>query len=176
MRQCSRLIAAASALLAATAVNASPIRYEFTSDLAPLAPNSGTNFGGFVEFDDSLLVANTTINVASFTNWAFSWGNDFDYVKGSSFFAPTFDIFRLGASLQVSESILCFSATAICDTGQHPVALVLTDRAFATYNTVGDQVGALGAWSGPTKVSEPSTIALFALALLGLGLRRRSRA
>jgi len=144
-----------------------------------VAPNTGANFGGFVEFDDSLLVANSTINVASFTNWAFAWGDNFDYVKGSSFFDPGFATFKLGASLQVAESVLCFSSTAICNTGQHPVALVLTELAFATYNAAGDQLGAAGSWSGPravAQVPEPSTIALFSLALIGLAFRRRSRA
>lgn len=162
---------------ACVAAMAAPVRYTFTSDLAPVTPNTGANFSGYVEFDDSLLAANAVISTSSFTDWAFKWGDDITYAMGTSFFDAGFSTFILGASLEAADVDLCFSTTGICQTGDHPVARVLTDAVGATYAPL-QQTSASGVWSGPQTVGqlpEPASLALAGLALLGLGIARRKR-
>lgn len=176
MKTIYQRLAGAALLVAAFAANAGLVRYEFSSQLAPVAPNTGANFAGYVEFDDSLLAPGATISVASFTDWAFSWGNDFSYGIGSDTFDPGFATFQLGALLEAAAVDLCFSATGICDTAQHPVARVSTNGVAATFDAAGNQTSAAGTWSGPVgQVPLPATIALAGLAIVGLAWSRRSR-
>lgn len=176
MRALRQALAAAALMAASVVVVASPVQYHFTSALAPVAPNAGANFSGYVEFDSSLLAPNAVISVASFTDWAFTWGNDFSYGIGSDSFDPALSTFVLGAGLEAASVDLCFSGTGICNTSEHPVARVLTNLVAATYNAAGGLTAAEGSWSGPVaQVPEPTTIALAGIALLGLGWRRNGR-
>jgi len=177
MRKLVSALAFVATMWSVTA-QASPIRYEFTSTLAPVAPNTGSNFAGYVQFDSSLLVPNTTINVASFTSWAFTWGTTFAWSNSTASFDPNpaFTVFTLGPALQVNSAALCFSAPAVCGTGAHPVALVLTSGVFATVNPI-DQVFGSGSWSGPiaAAVPEPASFALLGLGLTALTVLRWKR-
>lgn len=176
MKTIPQVLAAATLMTASLVVVAAPVQYQFTSSLAPVAPNTGTNFSGYVEFDSSLLAPNAVISVASFTDWAFTWGNDFSYGIGSDLFDPAFSTFVLGVGLEAASVDLCFSGTGICNIGQHPVARVDTNSVVATYNAAGDQILDVGSWSGPVgQIPEPTTFALAGIALLGLGWSRRSR-
>ena len=155
--------------------HAAPIVYQFTSELAPVAPNTGSNFTGYVEFDSSLLVANTTINVASFSSWAFQWGDDFSWSNSTATFDPFFSSFSLGPALQATGVDLCFSASGICNTAQHPVARVVTNAVAATFDAAGNQNSGLGSWSGPNAVPEPASLAVLGFGLTALGVRRWKR-
>ena len=161
----------------AIAAQAATVRYDFTSSLAPVAPNTGANFTGYVEFDTSLMLANAVINAASFTDWAFDWGNDFSWGIGTHTIDPGFDTFQLdGAGLGLANVDLCFSASGVCNTGAHPVARVRLAEIVASVNARGDAAHAAGSWSGPTiinAVAEPSSLALAGLALMGAAALRR---
>ena len=162
----------------AIAAQAATVRYDFSSSLAPVAPNTGANFTGYVEFDTSLMAANARINVASFTDWAFEWGNDFSWGIGTHFFAHPFsDIFQLdGAGWGLANVDLCASASGVCATFAHPAAYVGLTLVIATVDAVGGRKMDAGSWSGPTiinAVAEPSSLALAGLALMGAAALRR---
>ncbi|MBV8036928.1 PEP-CTERM sorting domain-containing protein [Roseateles sp.] len=174
MKFARQTLAVAALAAASFATIAAPVRYTFTSDLAPVSPNSGSNFGGYVEFDDSLLAANAVIAVSSFSDWAFSWGTNFSYGPSNSTFATGFTIFQLGASLEVTVADLCFSPSGVCDTANHPAARIGAHGVAATYNASGSQDVAAGSWSGPSNpLPEPGSLALAGLALAGLAFGRR---
>ena len=168
---------AAALATAAPAAEAATVRFDFTSVFAPIAPNTGATFAGFVEFDASLVAANAVINVASFCDWQFTWGNDYAWGLGSDFIDSSFDTFQLDATgLGVALADLCFSPSGVCNTGAHPVARVSTTSVAATYDAQGNQSLADGSWGrGTLTVPEPGSFGLVALALAGAAaLRRRA--
>ena len=123
------------------------------------------------------MAANALINVGSFTDWAFGWGNGFSWGIGTHTFAPNVATFQLeGAGLGLANVALCFSASGVCLTGAHPVALVRLNEVFATFNAAGNQARGDGSWSGPTIINaaaEPSSLTLAGLALMGAAALRR---
>ena len=161
----------------AIAAQAATVRYDFTSSLAPVAPNTGANFTGYVEFDTSLMLANAVISAASFTDWAFDWGNDFSWGIGTHTFDSFPYTFQLdGAGLGLASVALCFTASGTCLPGFHPLGYVTLTSVTATIDSDGRERTGRGSWSGPNiinAVAEPSSLALAGLALMGAAALRR---
>lgn len=155
------------------------VRYSFTSD--PVGPHGV--FSGFIEFDEVLQLPNATIPIAEFTDWDFAWGGAFTYDPTSHAFDPALSMFVLGPALEVSNATsLCVGPLTGCSPlpPQHPF-FALTDSSVSVSFGISDEDVAVaeGSWSFAV-VSEPGTLALFALGVAlilfsQVGRRRRGK-
>jgi hypothetical protein len=159
-------------------VDAAPVRYDFNGN------SSTVTASGFVVVDDGNPFGVDLFG--SIIDWSFQWVVDLSG-KQYSWSNATGRLwqkgppgFVLNADRSVREVLLCASGIERdCQDGpgtDSKAGFGVSENYFIAY---GDNGGFLGQandlvspWSGPFEVPEPSSLAIFALGIMGLALRR----
>ena len=157
------------------AVNADPIRYNLTTDIA--APTADGFISGFLEFDSSSLTPNASLSIIDVIDFEFTWGSaaSWSMAMGDDFWASF--VFDLDAVLNVRSFDLCVSTTGICKAERPIFHVSKSDAAAGLAGTTVLGNPSNNSWSGSGSVSvpEPGTLALFGIGLFGMGLTRRRK-
>jgi hypothetical protein len=164
-------------------VDAAPVRYDYIGG----SVSSGIAVTGYVVLGNGVTASGVNA-IGSITDWSFDWtvaGSSFSGGFGDGALAGDATKFFLNVDEQVLEATFCVvvvngECSLLTIAGGGPVSYLLfgdfgLNTVFYRANsTVPTQsfLGFSGSWSGPVAVPEPSSLAIFALGIMGLALRR----
>jgi hypothetical protein len=164
-------------------VDAAPVRYDYIGG----SVSSGIAVTGYVVLGNGVTASGVNA-IGSITDWSFDWtvaGSSFSRGFGDGALAGVATKFILGVGAQVASATFCvIFETGECSLptieGGGPASYLLfgdlgaNEVYFRLNSTVPTGIfsGFSGKWSGPVAVPEPSSLAIFALGIMGLALRR----